>query len=1371
MDEKYRWIIVNAIPEFRYGEDKPFQVFTTFEDITELKNAFDQINKAKEVLEFTVEERTRELKKINNFQKAILDNAPIAILTTDLTGLIQSINPAGELMTGYSADEVIGKMTPLHLHDWNEIQSYYAKKTGNFDLRESDVFHIALEDMINKSMEWHWVNKSGQKYCVKIFLSSMLGPDGIVNGFLGLIMDISKEKEYLDSLQKSEAENRAILQAVPDLMFRINRDGTIIDSHTHYESSLYVPKDYFIGKKLSDVLPPELASESMQFIEKALISGNVEQFEYTLYVNEKNSFFENRIIGISDKEVLSIVRDITYRKETETALKLQSSAFESFSLAIIITDLVGRIQWANSSFSRLTGYSVEEATGKMTGELLKSGKHDKAFYKNFWNTLLDKKVWSGEMINRRKNGSLYYEEQTITPVLDSLGNISNFIAIKIDITNRKKLYQQLADEKRRLADIIKGTNVGTWEWNIQTGEMIFNNHWAQMLGYSLEELSPISIETWMKYAHPDDLIVSEKLLNKHFNGENEYYSFESRMKHRNGEWIWVLDRGKVHEWDSDGKPLLMSGTHLDITESKRTLEFESELLQLSLQLTGIPAVEIAPALDMALCRIGSFLGADRAYIFEINAQEKTMTNTYEWCNTGITSEIENLKDLPCDIFPNWMATLNQQENIIIPSVKDLPESWKAERGILDSQGIRSLLVIPLLLDNLLIGFVGLDSVNSTKEYKESEINILKVWGNMLAGLINYQRKENYIELMRQNYETFFNTIDDFLFVLDKQGNMIHINTTVTRRLGYDTAELLGQTVLMVHPPARRDEAERIVSEMLAGTAEFCPVPLTTKEGDFIPVETRVKHGFWDGKPVIFGVSKDITKIKLSEEKFSKAFQSNSASMAISTLDGRFIEVNDTFVKTLEYSRDEIIGKTSGQLKLFNDKDLGKTLFSKLHENIAIKDVEISARTKSGVWKIGLFSAEIITIGDGRCLLTMLVDISERKLAEIEIIKAKSEAEKANKAKSEFLSRMSHELRTPMNSILGFAQLMEMGELSPKQKKGVTNILNNGKHLLDLINEVLDLAGIESGRLLLIKEPLQLSGIIYEIIDNMQIAANKRKISIEFVDSFENGLFVSADRLRLKQILINLLNNAIKYNNEGGLVTIQTMLVPTDEQTSSMVRISVSDTGNGISPEDIGKLFQPFERIVANKTDIEGTGLGLTVVKKLTEAMNGRVGVESVVGIGSTFWIELSLSEEHQQSIIQSTDSIKQVFDVTKQTGTILLIEDNLSNIELIENILADHRQNLRLITSWYGKQTFDLAKKHKPDLILLDLDLPDIKGIDVLMQLLADEQTKSIPVIIVSADAMPFQVEKLMKAGAKDYLTKPLDVVCFLKTINHYIRN
>ena len=934
----------------------------------------------------------------------------------------------------------------------------------------------------------------------------------------------------------------------------------------------------------------------------------------------------------------------------------------------------------------------------------------------------------------------------------------------------------------------------------------------------------------------------------------------------------------------------------EIEERRQREEFEKKLLQLSLQLTGISGSEVSAGLDLALSNIGSFLNADRAYIFEFNPAENTMSNTYEWCNEGIQPEIVNNQNIHCKNFPERMKILHRHENIIIPSVKALPDSWKAEREFLEPQGIQSVIAIPILIENNLIGFVGLDSVSKERKYDISEINILKLWSNLLTGLINNKRIEKFLDLTRRNYETFFNTIDDFLFVLDDQGNVIHTNSTVVQRLGYTTEELTGKSVLMVHPSERRDEAGRIVSEMLAGTADFCPVPLITKTGDYIPVETRVRNGIWDGRPAIFGVSKDVSKIKLSEEKFSRAFHSNSSLMAITgSENGIFIDVNETFLKTLGYTRDEVIGKSSSELKLFSDSETRDTITEKLKQNIPVREVETEVTKKDGSLLVGLFSADYINIGNDLCLLTVLVDITERKLAEKmlsdiieknpmsiqivdkegftikvnpahtklfgavppsdisvfdffrhkdkeseklislaksgevvhqpelyfnahddisselpditvclravifplfdskgkperfvimheniterkraeeEIREARNEADKANLAKSEFLSRMSHELRTPMNSILGFAQLMNMGELTDSNRNGINHILNSGKHLLNLINEVLNISRIESGLIPLSPESVQLNGVIMEMLDVVHPNAVKRNLTLELTDSPSNSLSVIADPLRLKQVILNLINNAVKYNHEGGSVIIKTELrqnkVLPDSGISS-VRISVSDTGFGISPDDIPKLFLPFERFGSAKTETEGTGLGLPIVKRLMDAMGGTYGVESTPGEGSTFWIELQLVKDQNFKNIQPGDALKPDTAMVEKTGTVLFIEDNIPNTDLVEVIFGSYRPAIRLITSALGKTAVRLAIDCTPDLILLDIDLSDIPGSEVLANLRTDEKTKSIPVVIISADAMPEQIEKFLKAGVKDYLTKPLDITTFLHVTDKWL--
>jgi len=400
------------------------------------------------------------------------------------------------------------------------------------------------------------------------------------------------------------------------------------------------------------------------------------------------------------------------------------------------------------------------------------------------------------------------------------------------------------------------------------------------------------------------------------------------------------------------------------------------------------------------------------------------------------------------------------------------------------------------------------------------------------------------------------------------------------------------------------------------------------------------------------------------------------------------------------------------------------------------------------------------------------EIEERQFAQVETQKAKAEAERANIAKSEFLSRMSHELRTPMNSILGFAQLMDMDELNPIHKKKVNQILKNGKHLLNLINEVLDIARIESGRLTISTEPVEISGIILETIDIVHNLAEENRITIESDASNAKGLFVKADHQRLKQVLLNLINNAIKYNRQGGLVKV----VCKESKNEKVIRISVIDTGIGIAQEDIKNLFNPFERIGAERTEIEGTGLGLAISKKLIDAMEGKIGVESETknqpagkAGGSTFWIELPQTESQKEHYERTNKLLKPEAERKQSNGTILYIEDNLSNIQLVEQILEMHRPATKLITNIYGKNTVQFAIDYKPDLILLDLNLPDIHGSIVIELLQAEPRTAEIPVIILSADAMTKQIKQLLKAGAKDYLVKPIDIVQFLKTVDEWI--
>ena len=376
----------------------------------------------------------------------------------------------------------------------------------------------------------------------------------------------------------------------------------------------------------------------------------------------------------------------------------------------------------------------------------------------------------------------------------------------------------------------------------------------------------------------------------------------------------------------------------------------------------------------------------------------------------------------------------------------------------------------------------------------------------------------------------------------------------------------------------------------------------------------------------------------------------------------------------------------------------------------------------------------------------------------ELREATAEADRANRAKSEFLSRMSHELRTPLNAILGFGQLLEMDALAGRQGESVTHILRAGRHLLGLINEVLDISRIEAGRLQLSLEPVPVRETVGQAIQLVQPTAASLVVAVA-ADAIDESLHVFADRQRLQQVLLNVLSNAVKYNRMRGTVRVAC------EANDARVRIAISDTGAGIAADKLERLFVPFDRLGAEATGVEGTGLGLALSKTLVDAMRGTLDVESEVGRGSTFAVTLPRAQAPGLAEPAHLDAAATAGAAPHRTRTILYIEDNVSNLRLVESILS-RRGEFTVLSAMQGRVGLDLARDHRPDLILLDRHLPDIQGEQVFRLLQDDPRTRAIPVVILSADALVSGMQALLDAGVRAYLTKPLDVRRLLALID-----
>jgi len=1084
--------------------------------------------------------------------------------------------------------------------------------------------------------------------------------------------------------------------------------------------------------------------------------------EFIAVTDVAGTVFECRYLTIRDEAgqvdgVIGVAVDVTERRrvegERERALSLLRATLESTADGILVVDAAGRIASYNRKFAEMWGLPQtvlrdgddQDAITHVLGQL----REPERFLARIQELYANPDLESFDKIEL-SDGRIFERYSQPQPLgQEGIGRVWSFR----DVTAARRAALELRRRERQLKHTQRLAHLGSWSWTIATNVVTWSDELYRIYGLDPSAF-PATFAGYIALVHPDDREHVQAELSSALEAGGPF-DFMERIVRPDGEIRVLRSQGEV-VWGPDGRPTRLVGACQDITER--------ELAEAGLR--------NAEASYRAIFELSN----DAILVHDMETGAIVDANRAACALHGCT--LEELKALGVDGISDERPPYSAAEARAYMERAAAGEPQLFEWIVRNAS--RERLWVEINLRRIAINGVDrlLATVRDTTARKAAEA-VLKRSHEELEALV----EERTSELARANkaldqrtaeLEAIFQALPDLYFRLDADDRVLECRSGPDASLSLRSDSLVGRPVRDLLPAEAWPRIE-------AGLREVA------RSGRLVRIEFSLPTGGGDREfearllPLlssqVIAVGRDITDrqqaeraLRESEMHYRTLIENSSDVATILGSDGISRYQSPSLLGVLGYRPEELVGTSSFDRVHPDDVPAAReVLADALKHPGETRSMEFRYRHRDGSWRV--LDARARTMlpdsADGGVIINSR-DITERKRYEEALESAKREAEVANGAKSEFLSRMSHELRTPLNSILGFAQLLERKPLPDDQRKGVEHILKAGRHLLNLINEVLEIARIESGRQNLSLEPVRVATVLQESRALIHPLATQRGLTIDDCD-VDPELYVRADRQRLVQVLLNLLSNAVKYNRVPGAVSISCDLGARDDG-ETVARIGVHDTGPGIEPDQLDRLFVPFERLGAEQSEVEGTGLGLALSQRLVEAMGGTLSVDSTPGAGSTFWIELLMADSpaRQAGRAPSRDPFGPTGEVGAR-GTLLYIEDNLPNLTLIETILLE-RPGVRLLSALQGQIGLDLAWEHHPSLILLDLHLPDLDGEEVLRRLAADRRTRDTPVIVVSADATASTMARLASAGAAAYLTKPLDVGEFLDTLDHFLQ-
>jgi len=972
---------------------------------------------------------------------------------------------------------------------------------------------------------------------------------------------------------------------------------------------------------------------------------------------------------------------------------------------------------------------------------------------------------------------------------------------------RSQLELDLVKERLQLA--VEGSGIGLWDLAIQTGEVIINERLAQIFGYTLEELEQSGTKTWWELNHSEDLQKAKLAMERHFQKKTPAYECELRKHHKSRAWIWVLSRGKVVEWDQEGKPLRMAGTILDISDRKQAelrLEMQNSILE------RIAKGETLPDILDALVRateeqieggICSILLCDPEGKLHLGAAP----NLPDAYNQAIEGMSIGEKAGSCG------TAAFRKEPVIVSDLATDP-LWQDFKELALTHGLKSCWSFPALASdgNVLATFAVYH--RDIHHPRSQELEAINLAANIVKIAIERERSTQALEQLNRELEDRVEQRTQALqqsearlqeaqqiahlgsWELDVITNKVTWSEEIFKILALDSysSPPTYEQFFQFFAPHEQEHLKLLHERAIKDRQSF------TIDAEIICADGSIGYVFIKTEPIwnstgkvtrLLGIAMDISDRYAMQEALQRSEERTRATLLalpdlVFRVDraGKYVDFMVSPQGENLVDPQQIIGQSIYEtLPMFASGIYAERKYAALQQALATQTIQIYEQQIQVEGKYFYEEVRVSPCGNDEVVF-FVRDISDRKQAEAQLQQTNQELARATRLKDEFLANMSHELRTPLNAILGMAEGLQeqvFGKISDRQLKALQTIESSATHLLELINDILDVSKIVSGQIQLDCAPTAISQLCQSSLAFIKQQAMQKRIQI--LTKFPHNMpDLFGDERRIRQVLINLLNNAVKFTPEGGNINLEVSRLQvisaspdqTSEEAREYVRIAIVDTGIGIAAENIQKLFKPFVQIdSALNRQYAGTGLGLALVKQIVELHGGKVGISSELGVGSCFSIELpcvpNTTSDAETIVSNQTTEISSLEfpKISKSAPLILIAEDNEANIMTISSYLM--AKGYRIVLAKNGEEAISIASSAKPDLILMDIQMPVMDGLEATKQIRKIPMLINVPIIALTALAMTGDSDRCLDAGANEYLAKPVKLKQLAATIHQLL--